>query len=531
MPVYNYWEPTRVIPPTINEFPYWSFLFADLHPHMIGIPFTVLFLALALNLLAGHGTRRDSRGWIERVLSFLVLPLTLGALAAINTWDLPTYLGLGVLVYLVREWRGHGRIRWLPTVGFAVALALFSLGLYYPFFHSYEAVGAGGVGLVKVKTSLGQWLNIWGFFIFLALTYLLIELRRRRARLGLLRWLRLLFDRWEQAPRFARLHSLLVSGSTGYLIGRIVVGLLIVLTVVLALLKYTVPATLLLPLVAAGVLLLRRRMTAENLFTTVLFFTGLLVLLGVEFVYLKDFLQGGDHRRMNTLFKFYIQVWVLLGLGTAAALPRLWRAVRGWRSRWVRSLWSVAFALLLVASLAFLLLGTPARVSDRFPGERPPLDTLDGMAFMSVGSYTWPDASNRIELTYDYQAINWLLENVRGTPVVAEGRIDYYREGGMRVSSFTGLPTFLGAHQSEQRYGDVQVGPRETLAREFFTTPDIGRAQQIINDMHVSYIYIGKLERTVYPSEGIAKFEQMAEQGLLTVVYSNEEVTIYQVGG
>ncbi|MCB0210045.1 MAG: glycosyltransferase family 39 protein [Anaerolineae bacterium] len=33
---YNYWDPTRVIPETINEFPFFSFLFADLHPHMIG---------------------------------------------------------------------------------------------------------------------------------------------------------------------------------------------------------------------------------------------------------------------------------------------------------------------------------------------------------------------------------------------------------------------------------------------------------------------------------------------------------------
>jgi len=43
----------------------------------------------------------------------------------------------------------------------------------------------------------------------------------------------------------------------------------------------------------------------------------------------------------------------------------------------------------------------------------------------------------------------------------------------------------------------------------------VAEAQQIINDMHVSfiYIYIGKLERTVYPSEGIGKFEQMVEQG------------------
>ena len=529
LPAYNYWEPSRVIPPTINEFPYWSFLFADLHPHMIGIPFTVLFLALGLNLLAGYSTRWDSRGRAEGLLSFLVLPLTLGALAAINTWDLPTYLGLGVLVYLVREWRGGGRIRWLPTLGFAVALAALSLGLYYPFFHSYEAVGAGGVGLVKVKTSLGQWLNIWGFFVFLAFTFLLIELRRRGEGLGLLRWLRLLFDRWEETPRFARLHVLLVRGSVGYLIGRIVVGLIIVLTIVLALLKYTVPATLLLPLAAAGLLLLRRRATAENLFVTVLIFTGLLVLMGVEFVYLKDFLQGGDHRRMNTLFKFYVQVWVLLGLGTAAALPRIWRAVQGWRSRRAGTVWTTALALLLVASLAFLVLGTPDRVNDRFPGERPPLGTLDGMAFMSVGSYTWPDASNVIELKYDYEAIHWLLENVRGTPVIAEGRIDYYREGGMRVSSFTGLPTLLGAHQSEQRYGDVQVGPRDGLAREFWSTPDAGRARQIIDELHVSYIYVGKLERTVYPPEGIAKFQQMAEQGLLTVAYRNEEVAIYQV--
>ena len=47
---FNYWNPSRVVPDTINEFPYWSFLFADLHPHTIGIPFTLLVLGLALNI-------------------------------------------------------------------------------------------------------------------------------------------------------------------------------------------------------------------------------------------------------------------------------------------------------------------------------------------------------------------------------------------------------------------------------------------------------------------------------------------------
>jgi len=111
---------------------------------------------------------------------------------------------------------------------------------------------------------------------------------------------------------------------------------------------------------------------------------------------------------------------------------------------------------------------------------------------------------------------------------VAEGRIDYYREGGMRVASFTGLPSLLGAHQGEQRYS-FQVGQREADAREFFSTADIGRAQQLMQKMAVRYIYIGQLERTVYPPEGIAKFEQMAQQGLLNVPYRNQAVTIYQV--
>src|SRR5690606_11642018 len=42
LPPYDVWAPSRVIPNTINEFPYWSFLFADLHPHLIGIPLSLL---------------------------------------------------------------------------------------------------------------------------------------------------------------------------------------------------------------------------------------------------------------------------------------------------------------------------------------------------------------------------------------------------------------------------------------------------------------------------------------------------------
>ncbi|MBP9072164.1 MAG: glycosyltransferase family 39 protein, partial [Caldilineaceae bacterium] len=92
---YNFWDPSRVLPATINEFPYWSFLFADLHPHMIGIPFTVLFLALALTLIRSYDV--DWRKSWPRGLGLLAaFSLVLGTLASVNLWELPTYFGVGV---------------------------------------------------------------------------------------------------------------------------------------------------------------------------------------------------------------------------------------------------------------------------------------------------------------------------------------------------------------------------------------------------------------------------------------------------
>lgn len=557
LPHYDFWAPSRVIPFTINEFPYWSFLFADLHPHLIGIPFTVLFLALIFNLVArgltppGGPQRAAAAAWRPRALDllrwltgdglYLAMALVLGALAVINTWDLPTYFGLALLAWLIREWRS-GRLSAAParsllrTGLFAAGLLVLAIGLYLPFFTHYEPLASSGLGRVAEKTELGLWLNIWSFLAFMAITFVLVELRRRPTRavreVASLRWLRLALDGWgrNSLPRLVRL----APRPSALLLAAI--GLAAVAAVALWATGHRVPAVLLLPWLGATLLLLRRSASSENLFVSMLVFTGLLVLLGVEFFYLKDHLQGGEYRRMNTLFKFYIQVWVMLGLAAGAALPRIWRFIRTrWKTGW-RVAWAIALAYLLGLSLVFLVVGTPARLDDRFPPEngRPAVGTLDGMAYMEAGSYTWhPDpaqaSSSRIVLRHDYEALRWLLDNVKGAPVVAEAVIGYYREGGLRVASFTGFPTLLGFHQEgEQRYG-WQTGPRRSQAEEFWTTTDAQRAQQLIDELGVNYIYIGQLERIVYSPQALAKFDQLAATGALQVAYSNDGVTIYRV--
>jgi len=278
----------------------------------------------------------------------------------------------------------------------------------------------------------------------------------------------------------------------------------------------------------ALLLLLRREVAAGTAYLDLLTFTGLLVLLGVEFVFLRDFLGGGPYYRMNTLFKFFIQVWIIFGIATAVMLPQIWE----WAWRWslpAQVVWRGAAVILLLAGLIYPVLGTRTRVDDRFPGaeNRPPTGTLDGLAYMTVGTFEWP-AGNPIDLYYDYEAIQWLQENVKGTPILAEAKIGYYREGGMRVAAYTGLPSVLGGlHQNEQRYAS-QIGARDGLVNGLWNSPDPTRTLELIDALDISYIYIGQVERATYGEQVGDKFEQLRAQGELELVFENEETKIYR---
>lgn len=625
---YNYWDPTRVIPATINEFPYFSFLFADLHPHMIGIPFTVLVLSLAYNWLRADEaqpangqshqmTPEDARteapvqsdepqsagdepppvqavepepvaGSIQTTVTgepqadsppttdkpvnrpawptsprqlvasspyrlvtnssaafiarWLALPFVLGALGVINTWDLPTYLGLLLATFLLGRYRRSQGLLTIRQMGMLLLAGLLFAGallgvtylLYLPFFVNYHALDVG-LGLVYTQTALDQHLKIWGFFLLIIVTWLGVSLLHPASRSSLLRVVSLFLRRWNVLPHLSEIYCKLVKRETDtYQLGLWSLAAVLIIAAILALLGYRVPAYLLPLVVLSLALLFRRETSAETAYVGVLTFTGLLVLLGVEFFFLRDFLGGGEYYRMNTLFKFFTQVWVIFGLVAAVVLPQLWE----WAWRWslpAQFIWRSSVLLLLLATLIYPILGTRTRVDDRFPGDdnRPPIGTLNGLAYMTVGSFDfeWPPGSrtfNRVELGDDLEAIRWLQNNVSGTPVIAEAKVGYYREGGMRVAAYTGLPSILGGlHQNEQRYAS-QVDARDLVVNEFWTNPDPNRTLQLIDQLDISYIYIGQLERIVYGDYIDDKFEQLRSRGELELVFENEKTKIYK---
>jgi uncharacterized membrane protein len=255
------------------------------------------------------------------------------------------------------------------------------------------------------------------------------------------------------------------------------------------------------------------------------------------------------------VFKTYLQIWVMLGMGSAYAL---WRILHGWRfplsfasfarassakisSLWQmtvhpnarffgiagRAAWAVVLVLLIAGATIYPVMGTQDRLRDRFQADAQPL-TLDGMAYMREATFT--DEKGPVDLGHDYEGIIWMQRNIAGTPVIAEAHTPTYRWGG-RVSIYTGLPSVIGWkwHQEQQRWEYRQdIAQRIFQVNTLYETEDPVRALEIIDRYGVEYVYVGELEKRYYPEEGIAKFEDDLRP-FLDPVYTNERVTIYRV--
>jgi uncharacterized membrane protein len=255
------------------------------------------------------------------------------------------------------------------------------------------------------------------------------------------------------------------------------------------------------------------------------------ICLGVEIVVLQ-----GDVGRMNTVFKFYLQVWILLSVAAGVSLAWVRERAHRWRPE-LRQLWWGGMAALVLGGALFLPYGVRARAVDRMSPQAGL--TLDGMAFMeqAIVSGGAPEREARqIPLSGDYAAIRWMQDHVQGSPVILEGLGHREYLWGNRVSVYTGLPAVIGWrwHQVQQRLGvlpDTLVDWRRDDVRECYDTTDVSRALDILDRYGVRYVYVGAYEWAYYDPAGLAKFDAMAAQGLLRAVYDAQGVRIYEVVG
>lgn len=496
----------------ITEFPFFTFLFADLHAHLIALPFSLLVIGLGLNLLVGW--RRQGNGW--RVAAAATLALAVGALGPINSWDYPSYLLLagGLAAAAVCLTPLPGKAKLVGAVALAGGLAALSYIAFLPYHQTIETFDAG-IETAKWQTPLSRYLAIHALFLFIAVTYLVKETWRPLT--GLLRSSK----RDAAAPSLPGLNRSLLRWYCA-------LGLLPVLYLAAA--GYGTGAMLLLLLLLTGLAAWVRLAAAdreEGDLPYALFPLGLLALALALGIAVELARLTGDIGRMNTLFKYYLEAWVLFGLAAAYLLWRLGQegGLRWVKRTWSGKVWAGGLLLLLASGLVYTAWAPPARLADRF-NPLPP--TLDGMAYLEQAVH-W-ERDTPLELKWDAAAIRWLQDNAAGSPVVLEAHTEQYRWGG-RISVYTGLPTVLGWpwHQIQQRGSYERVQNRAAAVREMYETADLARAAALLRQYSVRYVVVGPLERVYYSGEGLAKFDRMVAEGLARAVYANPGVTLYEL--
>ncbi len=157
------------------------------------------------------------------------------------------------------------------------------------------------------------------------------------------------------------------------------------------------------------------------------------LLLGAELFHIVDSF-GGAWRRMNTVFKFYYQVWLLLGIVSAFALYSLLKRKDAKTQRRKEVLCICVFASLRPCvftppDLRFLLLhrrGYHRPQQQQTNGHR----TLDGLAFLRESD------------PGEYAAIVWLRDEAEPGRIVEAVGDDYSDYG--RISAATGRASPLG---------------------------------------------------------------------------------------
>src|SRR5258706_1450248 len=509
-----YWNPSRVIPPgpgnEITEFPLFTLLYSDLHAHILVIPLTLFIIAWAISLIKSHAMMKR----MEWVITIFIGALMIGALKPTNTWDLYSFFPFAALavIYAINrhfEWKGRFNLPdWLGRALFslAVVVGLYLLGslMYSPFNYWYSLAYNKTEWWTASHTPISSYFSQWGLFLFIIAGWMFWEAREWMA------------DTPLSKLKEVRPYSFWIEIA------------LATLAALLAFLLYqgVTISLLALPLAAlAGVLILRPDMPDMKRGVLLMIGTGLMLTLVVEVRVLN-----GDIGRMNTIFKIYMQAWILFSVSAAAAFAWLLPAFTRWTNGW-RVIYQTGLYILLASAFLFTLTATTDKIKDRMTPTAP--HTLDSMTYMDYSQH-WDGQT--MDLSEDYRAIRWMQDNVQGSPVIVEANCTEYR-WCTRFTIYTGLPGVVGWnwHQRQQR---ALIAPNLITDRiddigVFYTTTDIEAARAFLEKYQVKYIVVGQLEHNIYPSidgwpVSFAKFEQY-DGKYWNAVYRDKNTVIYEV--
>ena len=281
----TWWGPSRVVKGAIDEFPVWSFLLGDLHPHYLNLPLLLLIIIWGYRLI-----ENSTKAPFNALLLLLVVGTPLWVYNA-NAWEVPVLallIGFTVLLFLLRSPKIFVEHLLVFSKGFSkslfkesslASLILSSAGILILFFTARH-ISTGGdpfrrvTVLIPLTTTKEIFLH-FGFQLSLICFSTIFQQRT-----------------WQK--------SFVVILSLG------------------ACMLSSVALPLILTLLAFQALFLIDEISLKEhsiafYFKGAISLTALSLLLLPELFFLDD-PYGGENERMNTIFKAYSSDWAFLSL-------------------------------------------------------------------------------------------------------------------------------------------------------------------------------------------------------------------------
>ena len=491
--IINVFQGGQGIDYTIQEFPFFSFILGDLHPHVMSIPFAVLFLGLCWNFMSSP-VHVWTKFELQSYASVFVMGLALGGLAFTNMWDLPTYAALFLSLAFLKTYSAQGAGIWtlvkgvLPIGVVVIGLAFL---LFLPYYLTFNSSVTGIDPVVTATTRPIHLFIVWGLYL-VAVTPFIVAMF----------WQTTIRHDWRGSTTIALLVWFVPYLVWAYLHlegGGITADLWVRLVHVL-------PFGILISMAVYSALwVVKERGLTGAVFALVMSALGLLLIMGPELLFVVD----AFGTRMNTVFKLYYQAWILLAVASGFTLY-YWSSLRERLPPWRRSLttlWAGVFIVLLAGSLYYAPAAAASK-GDLFSGDA----TLDGLAFVA--------RQRRAE----YDAIRFVKDNVGSESAILEA-VGEWGDAGL-ISRSTGVPTVFNwpGHEIQWRGSATKFDGREQDVARIYQSLDIQETQNLLHSYDVDYVYVGPRERKLYGDEGLGKFPFFMQ-----TVFNEDGVAIYRL--
>lgn len=511
----------------IDEFPFFSYLLADLHPHVLAMPSVLLAIYSAFYIFLQPFDLPDrEKIWKPfRSPRTWFLAFTTGSLIFLNTWDFPIYFGLITLAYIIpviykKGWKGDCLREFLT---FTIPFGIMCIFLFLPFLAGLSSQAGGFLPSLVFRTRAVHFLVMFFPLLIPSAVYVLTNSFRLRILKG---WL-VIFLYGLIAAIILFLAGLAIPATAASLprwlpgLGNNALQNLLGIfgavdsqeLISASLREFTTNPWLIIFLVAITAVLITlifakneseeaqgKPESSADRFIWLVMLMAMLLAMVPEFFYLRD--QFGW--RMNTIFKFYFQIWILLAIAGAYAAGNLLLMNRGLKKSLLLSGVCIAICIGLVYPLFAIM--------DKTNSFRNIEWSINGNRFYEV---THPQ---------DDQAIKFLETLPYGT--VAEAIGGSYSGFG-RVSRLSGYPTVLGwpGHELQWRGGSAEIGSRESDLKLLYETDSWETARWVLDQYQIDYVILGAMERNAYQVNE-EKFSQN-----LTIVFQNDEAVIYSYAG